>query len=131
MPRTHRGRAWRTRRRARCWRPACRARDPACRPPPPRPRTGTGPRGSRPPLPVEGERAAEEAGRLVELTRRHEPADVARRDGLPLDFDERHHARLELGTRLQELGVARRLLAEAEVLADGHALGAEAVDQHL
>src|SRR5215213_9018016 len=64
---------------------------------------------------LEQERAAEEVRGLVDLARRHEPAYVARADDLAVDLDERHDVRLELRPRLQELRVARLLLAEAEV----------------
>src|SRR3954468_19573258 len=72
------------------------------------------------------ERRAQEAGGLLELAGHHQPADVRRGDDLAVDLDERHDPRLEAGLAAQEFGVAGRLVAEAEVLADGDAVRAAA-----
>ena len=61
----------------------------------------------------------------------HEPADVRRADDLAVDLQQRHDARLEALVGGEHVGVALRLVAEAEVLAHADVRGAERPDQHL
>src|SRR5919108_4470980 len=82
-------------------------------------------------LAFEQERAAQELGRVAHVTCQNEPTNVARGDRLAGPLHERHHPRLELRPGAEELGRALRALAEAEVLAHGHALCAEPAGQHV
>ena len=66
----------------------------------------------------ERERIAEQAPRVLDRAAEHEPADVARRDDLAVDLHQLDDPRLEARIGAQQVGVALRLVAEAEVLAD-------------
>ena len=52
-------------------------------------------------------------------------------DDLPVDLEQRHDARLEARPALEQLRVALRAVAEAEVLADADERRAEPLDEHL
>ena len=74
---------------------------------------------------------AEQRARVLERAARDEAADVARADDLPVDLEQRHDARLEAPDGPQQLRVALRAVAEAEVLADADERRAEPPDEHL
>ena len=79
----------------------------------------------------ERERLAEQVPGVLDRAAQHEPADVARRDDLAVDLEQLDDPRLEAPVGAQQLGVALRLVAEAEVLADRDVRRAERADEHV
>ena len=80
---------------------------------------------------VDDERRPEQRAGVLERAARDEAADVARADDLAVDLEQRDDARLEAPVRAQQLRVALRAVAEAEVLADADERRAEPLDEHL
>ena len=77
------------------------------------------------------ERRAEQLVGVLDGAAEHEPADVARGHDLAVDLEQVDHARLEAPVGAQQLVVAGRLVAEAEVLPHADVLGAQRPDEHV
>src|SRR3954469_2747646 len=82
-------------------------------------------------LAAHGERVAQQLARVFDRAAEHEPADVARRDDLTVDLEQRLDVDLEAPVGGQHLGVALRPVAEAEVLPHRDALRPEPLDEHV
>src|SRR5947208_993871 len=74
------------------------------------------------------ERRAEQLVGVLDRAAEDEAADVAGRDDLAVDLEQLDHADLEAPVGAQQVGVALRAVAEAEVLADGDVRRVQAAD---
>ena len=77
----------------------------------------------------DGEGGAEQLVGVLDRAAEHEPADVAGGHDLAVDLEQVDHARLEARVGAQQLLVAGRLVAEAEVLPHADVLGLQRPDE--